>query len=133
MRTGTHHALLTPPTSSFKANLPSGAGTFVGLAPIARRMRGALSAELGRSSKPPVVGCMGALENDRGRCKLAVTAHHSVGYAPSVSGRFGGWCRRKERGREERAVLETPIGGRVSPSVCSVALASNSVPNTEIS
>lgn len=110
MRTGTHHALLTPPTSSFKANLPSGARTFVGPAPIARRMRGEPSVALGRSSKPQVLGCAGALENDRGRCKLAVTAHHSIGYAPSVSGRFGGWCRRKERGREERAVREAPIG-----------------------
>lgn len=80
---------------------------------IARRMRSALSAELGRGGKAPVLRCADTLENDRGRCKLAVTAHHCVIYAPSVSGRFSGWV------REGRA---SDCGGshrRVSPSLFS--------------
>lgn len=113
MRTGTPHALLTPPTSSFPPNRLSGtSGMSVGPAAIARRMRSARSAELGWSSETLVLGCADAPENDRGRCKLAVTAHHSVIYAPSVSGRFCGWV------REGRA---SDCGGthrRVSPSLC---------------
>lgn len=108
------HALLTPPTPSFPANLLSGtSGVSLGPAPIARRMRSALSAELGRGRKAPALRCADTLENDRGRCKLAVTVHHSVIYAPSVSGRFSGWV------REGRA---SGCGGthrRVSPSLFS--------------
>lgn len=102
------HVLLAPPTPSFEANRLSGtSGMFVGPAPIARRMRSATSAELVPGSKAPASGCAGAQENDRGRCKLAVTAYHSVSYAPSVSGRFGG--RVQEGGeREGRKSLRCP-------------------------